>query len=255
MKAANDNFVRSATTGKVLDVAGMVREGAHQRQKRGQEEAKAMKIETRRIGQRAKKGADWDGAANDNVHLPAIKWLIQTGRKEMLKPLLDFIRLDRQAYSGALLTGDTGNAQDLLQVQLGIDHKVWIDPKTGALKYKGERRMTGIEFTGREHPGKSDADPLQVKKEAAPVAKPWSGDMAVIERIDAVPVLSRIRAGLGPLLIPFERLALEGQTLEKVGLDCFATNERAAMSIGGAVLMLGLGVVMEVVGHDRRRAA
>jgi len=90
---------------------------------------------------------------------------------------------------------------------------------------------------------------------AAAVPKAWNGDRAVLARIDAAPKLARIRAALGPLLIPFERLVLEGKKLEQVGWNCFATNERAAMSIGGAVLMLGLGVVAEELERGKRTAA
>ena len=241
MKAANDNVVRSATTGQPLMIGQMIRDGRAVVAERRKEEAKAMKIEAARIGKRAARGADWDGkAANDNT-TPAIKWLLAGQRKDMLEPLLAYIKLDREANSGAMLTGEGHTPADMLQV----DQATWLDPATGELKYKGERRLRGIEFTGREHAGKSTADPLQVKKAPADVPKAWNGDAALLSRIDAEPKLARIRAALGPLLVPFERLVLEGKKLEQVGWNCFATNERAAMSIGGAILMLGLGVVMD----------
>ncbi len=253
MKAANDNVVRSSTTGRPLEIGQMIRDGKAAVETRRKEEARAMKIEVARIDRRAAQGANWDGKpANDNT-TPAIKWLLAGQRNEMLKPLLAYVRLDREANSGAMLTGEAYTPADMLQV----DQATWLDPATGDLKYKGERRLRGIEFSGREHAGKSTVDPMQVKKAPAAVPKPWSGDAAVIARIDAGPQLARIRAALGPLLMPFERLVLEGKKLEQVGWNCFATNERAAMSVGGAILMMGLGVVAEELEalKVKRRAA
>lgn len=252
MKADNDNVVRSSTTGQPLNIAQMIRDGRGAVTERRKEEAKAMKIEAARIGKRAARGSDWDGrAANDNT-TPAIKWLLAGQRKEMLEPLLAYVRLEREANSGAMLTGEAHTPADMLQ----IDQATWLDPATGELKYKGARRLRGIEFTGREHAGKSTADPLQIKPMPASVPKAWNGDRAVIDRIDAAPKLARIRAALGPLLVPFERLVLEGKKLEQVGWNCFATNERAAMSIGGSILMMGLGVVLhELEAMKPRRAA
>ena len=251
MKASNDNVLRSATTGQPIEIAQMIRDGREAVTERKRMEAKAMKVEVARIGKRAARGADWDGkAANDNT-TPAIKWLLAGQRKEMLEPLLAYIKLDREANSGAMLTGESHSAKDMLQ----IDQKTWIDPSTGEMKYKGERRMTGIDFTGREPPPKPNVDPFQIKPLPVAVPKPWKGDQPVINRIDAEPKIARIRSALGPLLIPFERLVLEGRKLEKVGWDCFATNERAAMSIGGAVLMMGLGVVAEQLDRGKRKRA
>ena len=163
VRAANENVVKSATDGRPLEIAQMIRDAKPAVDARRKEEAKAMRIEVARIGKRAAKGRDWDGkAANDNT-TPAIKWLLAGQRKEMLQPLLAYIKLDREANSGALLTGEAHAPADLLSV----DQKTWIDPSSGEIKYKGERRMTGIEFTGREAPPKSRVDPLQVKPMAA----------------------------------------------------------------------------------------
>ncbi|OVE92247.1 hypothetical protein B7W89_07680 [Agrobacterium tumefaciens] len=240
MKTAKVNVVLSATTGRPVESIGqMIRDAKPIVEARKNAEAKAMKIQTSRIGKRQSKGDGWNGAANDNVSMPAIRWLLTQKKDEMLKPLLAYIRLDREANSGAELIGNTYTTQDLLQV----DQNTWIDPKTGELKYKGERRLTGIDFTGREHAGKSKADPMQIKKAPASVPKPFMGDKPVIERMDAKPKLERLRTALGPLLEPFEELALYGKKLEAVGWTAGASNERAAMSIGGSILLMGLSCV------------
>lgn len=256
MKAANTNAPRMAFRGawigdEFFPESSQEKLDKFEVEQKKKSEGKAISKLLKRISVRQSIGDDWDGkAANDNT-TPAIKWLLAGQRKEMLEPLLAYIRLDREANSGAMLNGQSQTPADLLQ----IDQKTWIDPASGQIKYKGERRLTGIDFTGREPPAKSDIDPLQIKPLPVAVPKPWKGDQAVIDRIDAEPKLARIRSALGPLLIPFERLVLEGKKLEKVGWDCFATNERAAMSIGGAVLMLGLGVVAEHIERSRRKRA
>jgi hypothetical protein len=256
MKAANNNTPRMAfrgawVGGEFFPDSSQERLDKVEVEQKKKFEGKAISKLLKRISVRQSIGDGWDGkAANDNT-TPAIKWLLAGQRKEMLEPLLAYIRLDREANSGAMLTGESHSARDMLQ----IDQKTWLDPVSGAIKYKGERRLTGIDFTGREAPVKSSLDPMQVKPLPVAVPKPWKGDLPVINRIDAEPKLARIRAALGPLLIPFERLVLEGKKLEKVGWDCFATNERAAMSIGGAVLMLSLGVVAEHLEAAKRKRA
>lgn len=240
MKETKVKVVLSATTGRpVQSIGEMIRDAKPLVEARKKAEARAMKIQTSRIGKRQSKGEGWSGAANDNVSMPAIRWLLTQKKDELLKPLLAYIRLDREANSGAEIIGNTYTTQDLLQV----DQNTWIDPKTGELKYKGERRLTGIDFTGREHAGKSKADPLQIKKAPALVPKPFMGDKPVIERMDAKPKLERMRTALGPLLEPFEELALYGKKLEAVGWTAGASNERAAMSIGGSILLMGLSCV------------
>lgn len=247
--------VLSATTGRPVESIGrMIANAKPVVDARKKAESKAMKILTSQIGKRQSKGADWNGAANDNVSMPAIRWLLTQKKDDLLKPLLAYIQLDREANSGAELIGNTYTAQDLLQV----DQNTWVDPKTGAVKYKGERRLTAMQFTGREHAAKSNADTLQVKKAPAPVAKPFMGDGAVIARMDATPKLARLRAALGPLLEPFEELALFGKKLEAVGWTAGASNERAAMSVGGSILLMGLSAIIgELDGMRRqeRRAA
>ena len=67
------------------------------------------------------------------------------------------------------------------------------------------RRLRGIEFTGREHAGKSTADPLQVKPKPAAVPKTWNGDRAVLDQIDAEPKLqdpSRAWSAARPIRAP-----------------------------------------------------
>ena len=249
--AANDNtprIVTSATDGRPLPIAEMIREARPIVNAKKAKEARAMKIQTSRIGRRAAKGFDWDGSANDNVSMPAIKWLRTNRDEEMLKPFLAYVRIEAAADSGAELMGNQATGTDLLQ----IDQRTWLDPTTGDIKYKGERRLTGIEFTGREHATKSkDVDPLQVKKAPAPVPRPFGGDRAVIECIDAKPKLRRLRAALGPLLEPFEDMVLHAKSLEAVGWNTGASNNRAAMAVGGSLLMMGLAVVAQELGEIR----
>jgi hypothetical protein len=254
---ANDNaprIVRSATDGKPIPVSEMIRDAKPVVIERKRKEAKAMKLQTSRIGRRAAKGFDWDGAANDNVSMPAIKWLRVNRDEEMLKPFLAYVQIEAAADSGAELRGNQHAGTDLLQ----IDQRTWIDPKSGEIKYKGERRLTGIEFTGREHAAKSkDVDPLQVKKAPAPVPRPFGGDRAVIECIDAKPKLVRLRAALGPLLEPFEDMVLHAKSLESAGWSAGASNNRAAMAVGGSLLMMGLAVIAQELGeirHEERAA-
>jgi hypothetical protein len=93
MKATKTKVVLSATTGRPVESIGqMIRDAKPVVDDRKTAEARAMKIQTSRIGKRQSKGEDWSGAANDNVSMPAIRWLLTQKKDELLKPLLAYRR-------------------------------------------------------------------------------------------------------------------------------------------------------------------
>lgn len=211
------------------------------------QDSKAIVRISRRIAKRQAIGNDWDGAANDNYEWPMAKALLAEKNHDLLRYALAYRKIEGNANSESQL-GGTDPEPELMQ----LDQRTWVDPRTGETKYKGVRKLTSMEYTGKEVPGRSKVDPLQVKKPAKPIPKPWAGDAKVIDMIDDRKKYAKLQVALGPLVGPFESACLYGATLETVGRELGVGNKSQAMGAARALIHMALICVRDTLGELRR---
>lgn len=211
-------------------------------------ERDAVHAEKRRLAARASYGRDWDGKAeNDNINWPVGKALLAEGNTELLKYAMRYRQIYDMAKSEVAI-GFRGTPSP----EMRLVHKNQMDESTGKIRYSGElvlRRSSPNEIPAtRSTPTNADS-----KKNAAPVPKPWNGDMEIINAIDARVLLGRMQARLGPIQEPFEMAVVDCATLEQVGNAAGIANRAGAMGAGRALVHVGLLAVCEMLGGISRK--
>lgn len=243
MEAANDNTPcqtwKDANPELAARSAAMVRR---------QPEKPSGRLATlrKRIAARQAIGEDWDGATSEATGWPLAKALLADGKAHLLRFAMAYRRIEASAHSQALLGG---SALGVEPVQ--IDRRTWVRPD-GEIVYQAERKLTAAGYA-EDIPAtqKTRADDKTMKA-AAPVPKKWNGDDRVNAMMDNQRTLAAMRARLGPLVEPFERLAIDGATLEAVGREMGAGNRTGATGAAKALAVMALYVVGDVLGDVRR---
>jgi hypothetical protein len=170
------------------------------------------------------KGDGWDGKAhNDNDYWPLLKALRADGELELIETAVRYRECERAAESANLLEGFV-TSDSVHQ----LDKRTWVNRK-GELVYKGERRLTAAPF-----------GPAPTLHNGRVMNGEWTGDLRIIARLDALPVLSRLRLALGPLVQPVEAAVVYGQSLEAVGRREGFNNKASASAAGKALVYRGL---------------
>lgn len=209
-------------------------------------EVKAIAKMRRRIERRQSIGNDWDGrSANDNIAWPLAKALLSEKNTDLLKIAMRYRQIEASANSGAELRGASA-----LKGELELDQRTVVRPD-GSVAYKGVRLSTSAKSVGdipaRQRVPTNDNSSTN----ARPIGKPWSGDAAVNDMIDAKPMLTRLHSALGPLVEPFEALAIEGKTYEEVGRMMGSGNKVQAMGAARAMVHLGLITIASVFAKEK----
>jgi len=210
---------------------------------RAAEEKKAMRIQKIRIGKRASIGKDWDGGADNdnNINWPIGKALLAEGNHDLLKYAMRYRKIYDQAKSEVAL-GFKGTPP----AEMTIARRSTLDESTGRISYGAEvlRVSAGIDIPSvQKTPTNSDS-----KKNAAPVPKPWTGDMELINALDARGLLAMLQSRIGSTLEPFEMAVVESATLEQVGNAAGIASRGGAMAAGRAIVHMGLIAVRDAIG-------
>ncbi|QKC99194.1 hypothetical protein [Mesorhizobium sp. NZP2298] len=214
---------------------------------RAEEQKRAMRRFKVRIGKRQAIGKDWDGKAdNDNIAWPLAKALLAEGSGDLLAYAMKY----RKIY-------DTAKAEVALGFkatpppEMTIVHKNRIDESSGRIIYGGEFVLksapTDIPATMKS-PTNADS-----KKNAAPVPKPWNGDMEIINALDARSLLAHLQRRLGLLVEPFEMAVVDCATLAEVGNAAGIANRAGSMGAGRALVHTGLFTVRDALGALTRK--
>lgn len=215
------------------------------------DEKKAMHKQKKRLAKRAKIGADWDGrsSANDNQNWPLAKALLSEGNTELLKYALAYRRIYDSAKSEVVLGGSGAT----LDGGMSLDQRVHIR-NNGTIAYKGIREVSAapqeVAPTMRVKPsGDDDSAP---QRSSSTVPKPWRGDSAVNDMIDAKTKLSWLQHRLGHLCEPFELACIDGATLQEVGNAAGIANRAGSMGAGRALVHTALITVRDALGEVKR---
>lgn len=207
----------------------------------------AVRAQKVRLALRAEHGKDWDGkAANDNIAWPLAKALLAEGNTELLKYAMAYRRIYEQAKGEVLIGINAAPAPEL-----SIVYRNSIDESTGRITYGAElvSKAAGNDIPPTvARPTNPDS-----KKKAAPIPKPWTGDRAINDAIDARECLSWIQLRLGAIREPFEMACIDGATLQEVGNATGVANRGGAMAAGRAIVHLGLITVRDTIGHVNRK--
>ncbi|MBZ9943455.1 hypothetical protein LB533_20425 [Mesorhizobium sp. BR1-1-13] len=232
----NDKQITRTVAGDGSSLSARMTYGDHERA-----EVHAQK---RRLAARASIGKDWDGAAdNDNaVNWPVGKALLAEGNTDLLKYALAYRKIYDMA-KGEVLIGIKGQPAPDMQVV----RQSWVDGKTGEIKYGGEIRIKSA--PADVAPTRSTPTNSESKKNAAPVPRPWTGDRAINDTIDAREMLPRLQAAVGSILEPFEMAIVDCATLQEVGNAAGVANRGGAMAAGRAIVHMGLMAVSGLFGH------
>lgn len=211
------------------------------------EEKKAMRRYKVRIGKRQSIGKDWDGKAdNDNIAWPLAKALLAEGSGDLLAYAMKYRKIHDMAKAEVAL-GFKGTPPP----EMTIVHKNRIDESTGRIVYGGEFVLksapTDIPATMKA-PTNPDS-----KKNAAPVPKPWNGDMDLINAMDARGLLAHLQTRLGLLVEPFEMAVVDNATLAEVGNAAGIANRAGSMGAGRALVHTGLFTVRDALGALTRK--
>jgi hypothetical protein len=195
----------------------------------------SVHAEKRRLAARASYGKDWDGSAdNDNaVNWPLARALVREGNTDLLKVAMAYRRVYDQAKSEAMLGGSGVSIGDGVKLDQYIKTH-----EDGEVEYKGPRKSKAAEV---DMPArmKIPAGGLS-STNISSVPKPWNGDAAVNDMIDAKAKLTRLQVRLGHLCEPLELAVIDGRTLEEVGNSLGVANRGGAMAAGRAVVHMGL---------------
>jgi hypothetical protein len=191
-----------------------------------------------RLAERAKSGKDWDGtAANDNrIDWPLSRAMIADGNGDLLRVAIRYRTIHSQAMAQPQLgVGVVAGGE------LQISHRL-VDRGDGTMVDKGEVVLRSAAPT--ESPAmRATPTSSESKKKAAPIPRPWTGDRAVNDAIDARTLLMSLHQRLGPLAEPLEMAVVDGATLEKCGNAAGVANRAGAMSAGKVLVYNGLIMV------------
>lgn len=205
-------------------------------------EKQGIAIQKSRLSRRAKIGRDWDGhAANDNIAWPLAKALLAEKNTELLKIAMRYRQIEASANSGAELRGASA-----LKGELEIDQRTVVR-HDGSVAYKGARLSKSAKSVGSTPSRQYVATNDNSSTNSRPIGKPWTGDAAVNDMIDAKPLMARLHSALGPLLEPFEALVIDGKTYEEVGRMLGSGNKVQAMGAARAMVHLGLATIAPIV--------
>lgn len=207
----------------------------------------------------------WDGRtpANDNLSLPVLKALQDEresapDRERMARAVMDYRRLQATAENPNPTRPAAVDDRSLEREQ-----RTWFDngnlfkaPQPGALVHAGSGAVEykGIRVVDRNEPIpgrraiRADlSDGEQKGGGFSKVATKWEGDAPLLAKIDAVPILARVRSALGPLLQPVEDAVLYAMSLTTIGENEGATNGSTAAGIGKGLVYRGLRVIAGVL--------
>lgn len=242
-QAANDNVPSWRDANPELAKASAARIAATRNPELASAELEAYRS---RIAARQSIGEGWDGAANDNNGWPLAKALLADDKGQLLRYAMAYRRIEASAHSQAQLGG---SALGVEPVQ--VDQRTWVRPD-GEIVYTGVRKLTAAGYAEDQPATQKSRTDETTMKAAAPVPKKWNGDDRVNAMLDNQRTLQRIRARLGPLVEPFERLAIDGATLEEVGRELGSGNRAGAMGAAKAMAVMALYVVADALGTIRR---
>jgi hypothetical protein len=175
---------------------------------------------------------------NDNeavISWPLGKALKTDEQRRLLKAAAAYRRLYECSNATGVLQGS-----DMGDGIYRLDQRTWVRPD-GEIVYKGARMITS-----------GDPDPLSPTGssggEKKPVAKKWNGDVALISKMDARPLLAEIERRVGPLLQPVEQAVLGGWTLEAIGRhEAGYSDKQRASAVGKALVYRALAVIASYI--------
>lgn len=210
-------------------------------------EREAVHAQKVRLAARAKRGADYDGAANDNIAWPLATSLIREGNTELLKAAMAYRRIHDTAKSEAVLGGTSAP----LGAGMSLDQRTHIKPN-GSIAYKGARKVDYVEgqATMKVPPYVNDEDGIE--RNVVRIPRPWNGDRPVNDMIDAEGKLEFLRAIIGPLVEPLEMAVVDGATYQEIGNSVGVANRAGALGAGRATVHLALLRVRDALGELRR---
>lgn len=213
----------------------------------GKHERDAVHAEKRRLAVRASYGKEWDGKAdNNNIAWPLAKALLAEGNHDLLKYAMAYRKIYDQAKAEIAL-GFKGTPP----TEMTIVRRNYVDESTGKITYGGEivSKAASVDKPAmRAMPTNPDS-----KKRAAPVPRPWTGDVELISAMDAREKLSWLQGMLGPLVEPFEMACIDGATLAEVGGASGASSRDGKPAAGRAVCHLALITIRDAIGGVARR--
>lgn len=247
MQAANDNVARSAITGEPLHIP-MDKEAAADRSLK---EKAAMRIQKKRLGKRAKIGADWDGKAdNDNIAWPLAKALLAEGNGDLLKYAMSYRKIYNTAKSEVVL----GGSGVVMREGFSLDrHTVVRANGTIAYKHIRQSKAAHVDIPGKQYVPPYDDEQTETHRNSIRIPKPWNGDKPVNDRIDAEAQLIRLQSRLGHLCEPFEMACIDGATLAEVGNSVGIANRSGAQGAGRALVHMALITIRDSLGEVVRR--
>lgn len=248
-KAANDNSRRQrALCGEGDDLPARMTYTA--------EERDGVHVQKARLAKMAKKGADWDGKAdNDNIAWPLATALIREGNTELLKAAMAYRKIHDEAHSGALLGGRTASIGD----GMAIDRYSYIRPN-GTVTYARPRqkKSANVDIPAKRYVSPPSYDQVDHSSEEVKVSnwsnipKPYKGDEPVNRKIDAQSRLVELRGRLGVLAEPFELSVIDGATYREVGNAAGIANKAGAEGAGRALVHSALIAVRDMLGEIKR---
>lgn len=225
-------------------------------------ERDGVHMQKARLAKRAKLGADYDGASNDNIAWPLATSLVREGNTELLKTAMAYRRIHDAAKSEAKLGGH-GVA---MNEGFSLDRFSKINAN-GSVVYNRPRQKTGadIDIPAKRYsaPPKAEnvdlysndpsvATSAPVVKNWSNIPKPWNGDKPVNDMIDAKGKLTRLRQKLGYLCEPLEMSVVDGATYQEVGNALGTANRSGSIVAGRTVVHLALITLRDAMGDIRR---
>lgn len=214
----------------------------------GEHERRAVHSQKRRLAARAAYGKDWDGKAdNDNINWPLAKALLAEGNGDLLKYAMKYRRIHDQAHSGAVLGGTTYTAKE----GRVVDYVSRLDESTGIIQYDKARKSRSVDAVASTPPRRKNVANETTIAASSPVQRPWTGDRAVNDMIDARPLLIRLRRALGAIVEPFEMAVVDNKTLAEVGAASGASSRDGRPAAGRAICHMGLMAVRGVLEEVR----
>lgn len=217
----------------------------HDRPARIVTEWQACHTERARLAIRGNIGKDWDGkAANDNVNWPLAKALLEEGNRELLKYAIAYRKIYNTAKSEAVLGGSAPEREMNLEQRF-----IHSDDESRPV---GTRKLTAANID-LPPTRKTPTDSLEPSGNGSSVPKPWNGDAAVNDMIDAKRQLARLQAAVGSIVEPFEMMVVDGATLKAAGHAAGASSRDGAPAAGRAIAHMGLIAVRDKLGKLGRK--